>query len=98
MDVGTVSMRVQQAPCRWVLNPVAKTGRLYEFAGECAMHRGSDPWVLPGFASGHIYVGIMKAAMEMMGLAGGPVKGPGDNLTADERETLQEILKEIGLI
>ena len=83
---------------REVRDTVAKTGRLYEFAGECAKHRGSDPWVLPGFASGHIYVGIMKAAMDMVGLAGGPVRGPGDDLTADERETLQGILKEIGVI
>lgn len=77
---------------------ISKTGRLYEFVGTCTQHRGRDPWVLPGFASGHIYVGIMKAAMEMMGLAGGPVRGPGDDLTEAERQELQGIMKEIGLL
>ena len=77
---------------------IGKTGRLYEFAGVCARRRGRDPWILPGFTSGHIYVGIMKAAMEMMGLAGGPVRGPGDDITDAEREELRAILKEIGLL
>ena len=77
---------------------IEKTGRLYEFAGVCARHRGRDPWILPGFTSGHIYVGIMKAAMEMLGLAGGPVRGPGDDITDAEREELRAILKEIGLL
>jgi dihydrodipicolinate synthase/N-acetylneuraminate lyase len=76
---------------------VARTGRLYEFAGVCARNRGRDPWVLPGFASGHIYVGILKAASEILGLAGGPVRGPGDDLDASEREALRRILEEIGL-
>lgn len=77
---------------------VARTGRLYEFAGVCARRRGRDPWVLPGFASGHIYVGIMKAAMEIVGLAGGPVRGPGDDLTREERSDLEAILADIGAV
>jgi 4-hydroxy-tetrahydrodipicolinate synthase len=77
---------------------IAKTGRLYEYAGVCARRRGADPWVLPGYASGHIYVGIMKAALELMGLAGGPVRGPGDDLTAGERAELKTMLAEIGIL
>jgi 4-hydroxy-tetrahydrodipicolinate synthase len=77
---------------------ISKTGRLYEFVGTCAQHRGRDPWVLPGYASGHIYVGIMKAAMELMGLAGGPVRGPGDDLTPDERGKLGRLMIDIGLL
>ncbi len=77
---------------------VARTGRLYEFAGACARRRGRDPWILPGFASGHIYVGILKAALELVGLAGGPVRGPGDDLEAAERAELQALLQDIGLI
>lgn len=75
---------------------VAKTARLYDFAGECAVARGRDPWVMPGFTSGHIYIAVMKAALEMVGLAGGPVRGPGDDLTAAERSKLFDILAEIG--
>jgi 4-hydroxy-tetrahydrodipicolinate synthase len=77
---------------------VRRTGRLYEFASVCAQTRGHDPWVLPGFTAGHIYVGILKAALEMIGLAGGPVRGPGDDLTGEEKLSLREILKDIGLL
>lgn len=83
--------------CR-VRKVIAKTGRLYEFAGVCARHRGRDPWVLPGFTSGHIYVGILKSALEIVGLAGGPVRGPGDDLTGEERAELKALLREIGVI
>ena len=77
---------------------ISRTGRLYEFATACARNRGRDPWVLPGFTAGHIYVGILKAALEIMGLAGGPVRGPGDDLTGEEKLSLREILKDIGLL
>ena len=83
---------------RCVREIVARTGRLYEFAGVCARRRGHDPWILPGFASGHIYVGILKAALEIVGLAGGPVREPGDNLTGEERAELRTLLQEIGVI
>jgi 4-hydroxy-tetrahydrodipicolinate synthase len=77
---------------------VAKTARLYEFAAICARNRGRDPWMFPGFSSGHIYVGIMKAALEIVGLAGGPVRGPGDEITQAERAELATLLTEIGVI
>jgi dihydrodipicolinate synthase/N-acetylneuraminate lyase len=77
---------------------IAKTGRLYEFAGVCSQKRGRDPWVLPGYTAGHIYVGILKAALEILGLAGGPVRGPGDDLTGEEKSSLRGILKEVGLL
>jgi hypothetical protein len=82
---------------RRVREIVAKTGQLYEFAGTCARRRGRDPWVLPGFSSGHIYVGVLKAAFEIMGLAGGPVRGPGDDLTPEERAELKTLLQNIGV-
>jgi 4-hydroxy-tetrahydrodipicolinate synthase len=83
---------------RCVRQIIAKTGRLFEFAGICARRRGRDPWILPGFASGHIYVGVLKAALEIMGLAGGPVRGPSDDLTPEERTELKVLLQDIGVI
>ena len=77
---------------------IAKTGPLCEFAGICARHRGRDPWILPGYTAGHIYVGVLKAALDIVGLAGGPVRGPGDDLTVDERAELKALLQEIGLV
>lgn len=83
---------------RRVREVIAKTGLLYEFAGVCAHRRGRDPWMFPGFTSGHIYVGILKAALEITGLAGGPVRGPGDDLEPGERAELKELLGEIGIV
>jgi 4-hydroxy-tetrahydrodipicolinate synthase len=83
---------------RRVREVIARTGRLYEFAGVCARRRGRDPWILPGFTSGHIYVGILKAALEIAGLAGGPVRGPGDDLEPGERAELKELLGDIGVV
>ena len=83
---------------RKVREVIAKTGRLYEFAGVCARRRGRDPWVLHGYTSGHIYVGVLKAALEIVGLAGGPVRGPGDDLTDPERTELKTMLREIELV
>ncbi len=77
---------------------IAKTGPFYEFAMVCARNRGRDPWVFPGFASGHIYVGMLKAALDLMGLAGGPVRGPGDDLNDDERSQLRELLVNAGVL
>jgi 4-hydroxy-tetrahydrodipicolinate synthase len=83
---------------RRVREVIAKTARLYEFAGQCARRRGRDPWILPGFSAGHIYVGVLKAAMEILGLAGGPVRGPVDDLAEEERAALAALLREIGLV
>ena len=80
---------------RAVRDVVTKIGRIYEFVAACARNRGRDPWLLQGFTAGHIYVAILKAALEMMGLAGGPVRGPGDELTGDERQQLDGILQDI---
>ncbi len=77
---------------------IAKVGPVYEFAGLCSRNRGRDPWVLPGSTAGHIYVGILKAALEMAGLAGGPVFGPGDELTGAERGRLRELLADAGVL
>jgi 4-hydroxy-tetrahydrodipicolinate synthase len=83
---------------RRVREVIAKTGRLFEFVGTCARRRGHDPWILPGFSSGHIYVAILKSALEIMGLAGGPVRGPGDELNGEERAELKALLQDIGVL
>ena len=64
----------------------------------CAQHRGRDPWLLSGFTAGHVYVGVMKATMDMVGLAAGPVRGPGDDLTDNERKEMRGLLENTGLL
>ncbi len=82
---------------RRVRQAAGRSGRLYEFAGACARRRGRDPWVLPGFSSCHIYVGVLKAALELAGLAGGPLRGPGAARLPEERQELKVLLEEIGV-
>ena len=60
--------------------------------------RDRDPWVLPGFASGHIYVDVLKATLEIVGLAGGPVRGLSDDLTSEECAELKALLLDIGVL
>lgn len=81
-----------------VREAAGKAGPFYEFATVCARHRGRDPWMLPGYTAGHIYIGILKAALEMVGLAGGPVLGPSDEITPEEREQLRTLLKAAGVL
>jgi 4-hydroxy-tetrahydrodipicolinate synthase len=73
----------------------ARTGRLYTFAARLGQARGRDPWVFPSATAGHIYVAVMKAALEELGLAGGPVRQPLEDITAEEREELRSLLKTI---
>ncbi len=83
---------------RQVRELIDNIGPLYEFVDTCARRHGPDPWVFLGFASPHIYVGVLKAIMEIMGLAGGPVRGPSDAITDKERAELKTVLKTIGVI
>lgn len=46
----------------------------------------------------YMYMGVGKAAMDIVGLNGGPVREPLDNLTEGEKEELREILEQIGAV
>lgn len=70
----------------------------HNFIATCARNRGRDPWLMTGFSAGHIYVGVTKAAMDLLGLAGGPVRGPGDDLTPAERQQLRGVLSQMELL
>ncbi len=42
-------------------------------------------------------VGLLKAGLDMRGLAGGPVRPPRRNLTEEEKEELKRILQKLGV-
>jgi len=48
--------------------------------------------------SNYMYMGIGKAAMDIVGLHGGPLRLPMEELTAEEKEELRAALKEMGII
>jgi dihydrodipicolinate synthase/N-acetylneuraminate lyase len=45
-----------------------------------------------------MYMGIGKAAMDLVGLSGGPLRLPMEDLTDEEKQELKEALGEIGVI
>jgi hypothetical protein len=53
--------------------------------------------MLSGFTAGHLYVGVTKAGMDILGLAGGFVRGPSDDLTEEEKKDLRDLLEDIGV-
>ena len=46
----------------------------------------------------YMYMGLGKAAMDIVGLHGGPLRLPMEDLTAEERQELKAALKEAGVI
>ncbi len=48
--------------------------------------------------SNYMYMGVGKAAMDLVGLRGGPVRLPMEELTDEEKQELKEALKEMGVI
>ena len=46
----------------------------------------------------YMYMGVGKAAMDIVGLHGGPLRLPLEDLTAEERQEVKEALKEMGVI
>lgn len=48
--------------------------------------------------SNYMYLGVGKAAMDLVGLHGGPVRLPMEDLTDEEKQELKEALKEMGVI
>jgi len=46
----------------------------------------------------YMYMSVGKAAMELVGLNGGPLRLPMEDLTNEEKKELKEVLKEMGII
>jgi 4-hydroxy-tetrahydrodipicolinate synthase len=72
-----------------------------QFLSEVAQRRGLIPSVLsPYIASNELpfYQSVIKSAMSSTGLPGGPVRGPSENITEEERKELRLVLEEMGVI
>ena len=48
--------------------------------------------------SNYMYMGVGKAAMDIVGLHGGPLRLPMEDLTDEEKQELKVALKEMGVI
>jgi 4-hydroxy-tetrahydrodipicolinate synthase len=70
-----------------------------KFIGTCVARRSSIPTTtspLVVIAGLPIYQSVCKVAMELVGLPGGKVREPMENLTEEERAELKRILTEMG--
>jgi 4-hydroxy-tetrahydrodipicolinate synthase len=73
----------------------------HQFISQLGKKRGASPSILSPYVSGRelpFYVSVIKEAMSLKGLPGGPVREPMENLTADEKEQLRKILQQIGVL
>lgn len=71
---------------------------LWTFTGESGAAHGPTTGVLAApYHGNHMYVSVMKAAMDLLGLCGGAPLLPLMPLTAEERDRLREILVHMGL-
>lgn len=78
-----------------------KMAPLNQFRAKLAQRRGALPTILSPHiteAAVPFYVSICKEAMNSIGLRGGQSREPMDNITAQEKEELRDILRDIGLL
>jgi len=80
---------------------VDKIAPYHEFIAKIAQKRG----VLPTVLSPHIaidelpfYQSVCKEAMNLIGLPGGRVRDPMENITSQEKDELKGILKDLGVL
>jgi 4-hydroxy-tetrahydrodipicolinate synthase len=78
-----------------------KVAPYQQFLSKLAQRRGVIPTVLSPYISSNelpFYQSVIKSAMSLMGLPGGHVREPMENITAAESEELQNILKDMGVL
>lgn len=71
---------------------------LWRLIAELGSKRESISIIPEGLRANYMYMGVGKAAMELVGLNGGPLRLPMEDLTSGEREELKEVLEGMGVI
>lgn len=72
-----------------------------QFLAELARKRSAVPTVLSPYISSSelpLYQTVIKEAMNLIGLPGGAVREPMENLTAQEKEGLRRVLTDMGIL
>ena len=73
----------------------------YEFRARISKKRSSVPTVMGPFTSANdlpLVQSIIKEAMNLIGLPGGPVRDPIERITADEKQELKKVLEGMGAL
>lgn len=72
-----------------------------EFLSRVSQKRGLIPTILSPYISSNelpFYQSVIKSAMSLTGLPGGPVRGPSENLTEEEIKELRLVLEGMGVL
>lgn len=80
---------------------IDKIAHYHQFIGKIAQKRGALPTSLsPHIAIAELpfYQSVCKEAMNLIGLPGGRARDPMENITAEEKEELRGILKDMGVL
>ncbi|MQY59110.1 MAG: hypothetical protein GH144_05820 [Clostridia bacterium] len=78
-----------------------KIAPYHQFISKIAQKRGALPTALSphiAIAELPLYQSVCKEAMNLIGLPGGRVRDPMENITAEEKQELRGILKELGVL
>jgi len=71
---------------------------IYRLVGKF-MKRREDTSIIPSvLRTNYMYMSVGKACMDLVGLHGGPLRQPLEDLTEEEKEELKETLQEIGVL
>lgn len=73
----------------------------FQFLSKLAQRRSPIPTILSPYLSASelpLYQSVIKTAMELVGLPGGKVREPMENLTLEEKKELRGVLKDIGVL
>jgi dihydrodipicolinate synthase/N-acetylneuraminate lyase len=71
---------------------------LFRIVGEFMKKRETVSIIPPAYRTNYMYMSVGKACMDLVGLSGGPLKLPMENLKDEEKNELKKVLKEIGII
>ncbi len=80
------------------LEAVRKQMPIWNLLGKFNKKRESVSIIPEGFRTNYMYMSIGKAAVDIVGLHGGPLRLPMEDLTDDEKQELKAALKEMGVI
>jgi 4-hydroxy-tetrahydrodipicolinate synthase len=71
---------------------------IWSLLGKFSQKRGSISVIPEGFRTNYMYMSVGKAAMDLVGLHGGPLRLPCEDLTNEEKQEVKAALKEMGVI
>jgi len=71
---------------------------IYRLVGRF-MRKREDPSIIPSvLRTNYMYMSVGKACMDLVGLHGGSLRQPLEDLTEEEKEEVRRTLEEIGVI